>query len=115
MSQKFICVILESPFAGNRELNRRYLAAAMLDCLRRGEAPFASHGLYPECLNDDIPEERELGIKAGFAWRQMATKTVVYEDYGISKGMGYGISHSKELGIPVEYRKLAGWGPGTRS
>ena len=106
---RFACVILESPFAGDREKNQRYLAAAMLDCLKRGEAPFASHGLYPQCLDDNVPEERELGIRAGFAWRHMATKTVVYADLGTSKGMEHGITHSKVLHIPIEYRSLPEW------
>ena len=119
-AERFLCIILESPFAGkgstleerdrDREKNQRYLAAAMLDCLRRGEAPFASHGLYPQCLNDDDIVERELGIKAGFAWRHMAKKTVVYADLGISKGMEFGIAHSKILKIPIEHRSLPGWG-----
>jgi hypothetical protein len=109
----FVCVILESPFA-NRDIflferNQRYLALAMLDCLKKGEAPFASHGLYPQCLDDNIPEQRELGIQAGFAWRTVAVKTVVYQDLGISRGMEYGIAHSKELKIPIEYRSLPGW------
>ena len=36
-------VIVESPFAGDTERNIRYARACLADCLRRGEAPFASH------------------------------------------------------------------------
>jgi len=106
--ERFIRVILESPFAGDRETNASYLAAAMLDCLQRNEAPFASHGLYPQCLDDDVAEERDMGISAGFAWRPAAQKTVVYKDLGISYGMGCGIRHAEELGQPIEYRLLGG-------
>lgn len=35
----------ESPYAGDVNLNLRYLRAAMADCLRLGESPYASHGL----------------------------------------------------------------------
>lgn len=109
----FICVILESPFANEDkflfERNKRYLELAMHDCLMRSEAPFASHKMYTQCLDDNIPAQRELGIQAGFAWRTVAVKTVVYQDLGISRGMEYGIAHSKELGIPIEYRSLPGW------
>ena len=101
-------VILESPFSGDRETNASYLAAAMLDCLKRNEAPFASHGLYPQCLDDDVLEERCLGIAAGFVWRPAAEKTVVYKDLGISTGMQHGINHANELGQVVEYRLLGG-------
>lgn len=73
-------VIIESPYAGDIDRNLRYLRACMADCLRRGEAPFASHGLYtqPGVLDDDKPDERKLGIEAGFAWRDVAEMTVVY-------------------------------------
>ena len=104
-------VILESPFAGDVEKNIRYARAAMRDSLLRGEAPYASHLLYtqPGVLNDDIPEERMLGIYAGFEFRAFASKTIVYQDLGISKGMHLGIENSIKNNIPVEYRSLKEW------
>jgi hypothetical protein len=83
----------------------------MHDCLMRGEAPFASHGLYtqPGVLNDNVPEERALGIEAGLLWGAQAEKTVVYTDRGISGGMTYGIKNAEAAGRPVEYRILPGW------
>lgn len=106
-------VIIESPFAGDVDTNLKYLRACMRHCLLRGEAPFASHGLYTQqgVLDDNIPEEREHGIQSGFAWRQCAQATVVYEDLGRSRGMEYGINHAIEIGQPIEYRKLGKeWG-----
>jgi len=101
-------VIIESPYAGDVERNLQYLRACMRDCLLRGETPFASHGLYtqPGVLDDEIPVERELGIRAGFAWRTIAEMTVVYQDLGISRGMTYGIEHAHEIGHAVVYRSL---------
>lgn len=105
-----IPVILESPFAGDRERNARYLRACIRDCLARGEAPFASHRMYTDALDDDVPEDRELGIHAGFAWRSVAAKTVIYLDLGESRGMTYGIEHAAKLGHTVERRWLGdGW------
>ena len=74
----------------------------------RGEAPFASHLLYTqdEVLDDAIAEEREAGISAGFAYLQVAQRTVVYIDHGISNGMRQGIEYAKTHGIEVEYRLL---------
>jgi hypothetical protein len=102
-------VVIESPYAGDIDLNLRYLRAAMHDCFKRGEAPFASHGLYtqPGVLRDEVPEERELGIQGGFAWRDAAEMTVVYTDLGMSKGMQYGIADAEKKGRPIEYRTLA--------
>jgi hypothetical protein len=105
-----IKVIVETPYAGDIETNLTYLRACMRDCLLRGEAPFASHGLYtqPGVLRDEVPEERQHGIEAGFAWRAASDKTIVYTDLGISKGMQYGIAHAESLAHPIEYRKLGG-------
>lgn len=74
------------------DLHGRYLDACLLDCLRRGESPFASHGLYtrPGVLDDMKPHERAYGISAGFAWRRAADATVFYTDLGWSSGMKTG-------------------------
>ena len=108
---QYVPVILESPYAGEVETNERYARACMRDCLYRGEAPFASHLLYTQekVLDDLVQEERDMGIHAGFAWRTVAKKTVVYQDRGISRGMKYGIEHAEKSGHEVEYRNLAGW------
>lgn len=116
-SQRMVRVIVESPYKGKSvngtsvAHNVDYLRACMRDCLLRGEAPYASHGLYtqPGVLADDIHEERELGIAAGFAWREAADLTVVYIDLGVSEGMQRGVEDATERGCPVEYRSLPEW------
>lgn len=99
-------VVIESPFAGNVERNLRYVRLCMRDCFMRGEAPFASHALYTQegVLDDDIPEERELGIQGGFAYRGVTELTAVYLDYGMSRGMKYGIEDAKKRHAEVAYR-----------
>jgi hypothetical protein len=101
-------VILESPFAGNVERNKRYARAAVRDSLLRGEAPIASHLLYTQegILDDTIPAERQMGIDAGLAWRDKSEGTVVYNDFGCSQGMLYGIERAEESGKKVEIRQL---------
>lgn len=106
-----IPVILESPYAGDIELNLRYARACMRDCLIRGEAPLASHLLYTQSgiLDDGDPFQRKLGIDAGLVWGTFAAKTVVYTNLGISKGMQYGIDHALKNNRVVEYRSLESW------
>lgn len=99
-------VILESPFAGDFKKNRAYANECLRDSLMRGEAPFASHILYTEALDDTIPKEREIGIEAGLAIGKYASKTVVYTDLGISAGMQYGIDRAIAEKRPVEYRAI---------
>jgi len=61
-------VVIESPYAGKtfEEVRRnvKFARACVRDSLLRSEIPFASHLLYtqPGILNDDNPDERELGI-----------------------------------------------------
>ncbi len=104
-------VLIESPYAGDIELNLRYLRACMADCFYRGEAPFASHGLYtqPGVLDDDDHIERALGIAAGFLWGEHAEAVVVYCDLGVSPGMGKGILRARNEGQDVEYRHIVDW------
>lgn len=101
-------VIVESPYAGDVEKNVAYARECVRDCLLRGEAPIASHLLYtqPGVLNDDIPSERQHGIDAGLAWRDVAEASIVYVDRGVSKGMAYGIAAARDAGVPVEFRWL---------
>lgn len=82
-------VVIESPYAGNVERNLRYLRAAMRHSLDNNEAPFASHGLYAQegMLDDTKPEQRRLGIEAGYAWGAVADTVAFYEDLGWSAGM----------------------------
>ena len=106
-------VILESPFAANdsfsQEEHEIYARACVRDSLGRGESPIASHLLYtqPGILDDTIKEERQWGIDAGLAWRNIpGVVSVVYTDYGISKGMQYGIDAANKTGNVIEYRKI---------
>lgn len=92
-------VMIESPFAGDVELNRAYLAACMRDAIFRGEAPFASHGLYtlPGVLRDEFADERTLGIEAGFAWRPATEVSIFCLDLGWSRGMREGLLDAQGL------------------
>ncbi len=108
--KRYEVVQLESPFgAPDAEgviRNVAYGLVAMRDSLTRGEAPFASHLLYTQMLDDTVPDERTLGIYAGLAIGEAARATVVYNDLGISRGMQLGIDHAHTLERPVRYRSL---------
>jgi hypothetical protein len=112
-------VVIESPY-GKRvdgttaspeeiERNVRYLRACIADSFARGEAPFASHGLYPGALDDAIPEQRRLGMHAGFEWGKRGDARAVYCDLGITPGMTEGIRVATEMGQTIEHRHIAGW------
>jgi hypothetical protein len=102
-------VIVESPYAGDVDANVAYARAAMRDSLNRGEAPIASHLLYtqPGILRDEVPEERQWGIDAGLAWREVAELAAFYVDRGWSAGMVAARATYESEGMPFEMRSLS--------
>ena len=96
-------VILESPYAGNIKRNVAYAEMCLKDSLNRGEAPLASHLLYPRVLNDKKKKERRMGIDAGLAWMKCADLHVFYIDFGYSEGMLYAKAHSN---LKIEERRI---------
>lgn len=102
-------VVIESPFAGNIEMNKAYGRFAMHDCLvNHNESPYASHLLYTQenVLRDHLPEERKLGIEAGFFWRNVAEKSIFYTDLGVTEGMKLGIKDCEKKKKDYELRIL---------
>lgn len=80
-------VVIESPYAGDVEANLRYLDRCILDCVYRGDSPYASHKTLTTALDDLVPEQRALGIACGLAWRRKADMRIFYADRGWSSGM----------------------------
>ena len=110
-STKFVDI--ESPYSAptTAEIKRniRYARAAVRDCLLRGETPYASHLFFTQTgiLDDNIAEDRILGINAGkYIIQKLGAMTVVYADLGISKGMEFGIALAKNDGRKIEFRSL---------
>ena len=99
-------VCVESPYAGNVAFNVEYAKLAMKDSLSRGEAPFLSHLLYTQVLDDTNPIDRRAGIEAGLMFQQVAGLLAVYVDLGITPGMSLAIDRARENKIPVQYRHL---------
>lgn len=103
-------VIIESPFSAPTQdkiiRNVYYAMLAVRDSLGRSEAPYASHLFYTQMLDDEVPDERMLGIAAGLDIGKFATRTAVYLDLGVSRGMQYGVDAAMQAGRPVQGRYL---------
>lgn len=99
-------VIIESPYAGDFSRNEEYARRCMKDSLDRGEAPYVSHLLYTQVLDDTDPSQRKQGMEAGFAYVRRSDFSAVYDDYGISGGMAEGIKVAEEMGHRIEYRRI---------
>lgn len=103
-------VVIESPYAGDVKRNIEFARACIRDSIMRGETPFASHLLYtqPNILDDDLPQERKLGIEAGFAIKHLeGVKTVFYTDLGWSGGMELAMFYCQKFDLPYDTRLLS--------
>jgi len=105
-------VIIESPCAAvsNEEwiANADYLNECLRDSIARGEAPYASHGIFAfsGAFEDADPEQREACMLAGFAWQTAAEAVIVYTDRGMSAGMVRAVELAAKQGITVEQRSI---------
>lgn len=103
-------VVIESPYSDSNgrsiAANTKYAQECMRDSIGRGEAPFASHLLYPQVLNEALLCERMKGIALGYTVGELASKVAVYVDYGRSNGMNQAIEYYREQGKQIEYRTI---------
>lgn len=107
-------VIILSPYRGDIGGNLVYARRCMADSVRRFEAPFASHLLYPFILNDTDPSQRTKGFELEAAWLVVADLVAVYIDLKVSSGMKKTLATIEEICtqrerlMPIEYRSLNG-------
>ena len=96
----YIC----SPYRANKNNTvSDNIARALYACrvaLEEGCAPIAPHLIYPQCLDDNDPEYRKIGIMAGLSW--LAACDEVWQ-WGtkISEGMARELDTARALKIPI--------------
>jgi len=102
-------VLILSPYKGDIEANVAYAWECVIDSMKRGEAPWASHLFYTEIMNDADPAQRSLGFACEYAWLRVCDLLAVYTDRGLSSGMVKTINSASvdpTLSIPIELRSL---------
>ena len=103
--QKVKKIYVASKYAGDIAANVENAVWCCRYVIEQGFMPVASHLLYPQILNDNLPRERELGLKFGLALLATCDEVWVFTAGGeISSGMEREIEAARRLGIPV--RKL---------
>ena len=99
-------VILESPYKGDVERNEAYALRCVADSLSRNEAPHAGRLVYTRVLDDNVPEQRALGIDAHCAFIACVPRMVLYVDYGITDGMQKALCLAHDEQKAIEFRKI---------
>lgn len=98
-------IYVASPYAGDIEKNVRYAQDACRAVLLAGAHPYAPHLYITNILRDDVPEEREQGLKTGLAFLTVCDELWVFGPR-ISKGMAGEIAEAERLGKPIRYVDL---------
>lgn len=97
----YICSPLRGDYEKNMEKARIHCHTVVQQF--KDVIPFAPHIYFTQFLNDNIPNERSLGMDMGLAMLDMCDELWVYDAEGISEGMAAEIEYAKEHGIPVRY------------
>lgn len=88
----------------NIEFIKKFARRVVLD----GNYPYISHLVFPQFLDDNNPQERELGLMAGLAFLELCHEVWVCGDI-ISNGMKQELEYLEKLGggmIPVKFKDL---------
>ena len=97
MRRAYICSPLSGNISGNIENAKRY-ARYIFKC---GMAPVIPH-FYALILDDEIPEERKLGMQAGISLLWVCDEVWVFGNQ-ITDGMKKEIRFAEKLNIKVRY------------
>ena len=93
-------VYIASPYAGDVEGNVEFAKAACRLAMEEGSTPVAAHLLYPQMLDDTVPEQRELGIRMGLKLLEACSELWLCGSR-ISNGMQEELKAAQLHGIPV--------------
>ncbi len=94
-------VYIASPYAGDVERNVAFAKDACRYAASQGCTPVAVHLLYPQFLDDGVPQEGEAGLKMG---RRVLAACDEFWLCGerLSAGMRAEKAEAERLGIPIQ-------------
>lgn len=94
-------VYVASRYAGDVAANTTAAIGYCRKVIQDGYMPIASHLLYPQILDDNNSDERELGLSFGLALLQMCDEVWVFGK--VTKGMAGEIEEAKRLKKQIRY------------
>ena len=95
-------VYIASPFAGDTKRNTKMVRDYCRFAVGKGCIPLAPHLHYPQFMNDDDKEQRDLGLRFALILLSKCDELWVFGDK-ISGGMAREIVKAKRRGIPIKY------------
>ena len=94
----YIC----SPLRGDIKRNIAKAVGYCRFASTQGVVPLAPHIIFTQFLDDEVSEERELGLQMGLELMKHCHELWVFGDW-ISEGMSGEIEAAERLGIPIKH------------
>lgn len=91
-----------SPYRGNIEHNSNRARGYSRFVVSRGHIPLAPHLLFPQFLEEDDQEERELGLSYALFLLRKCNELWVFGSK-VSEGMEREIKRANKLRIPIKF------------
>jgi len=95
-------VYIVSRYAGDVENNVRNAIRYCRFAIDKKKMPIAAHLLYPQIVDDNNPDEREIGTMYGLALLALCDEVWCFGE-NLSSGMEQEIKEAKRLGKPIKY------------
>lgn len=102
VNQSRLLIYVCSPFAGDIEYNIRRARGYCRFVVSKGDIPFAPHLFFPQFMDDDDREQRELGLSFGLVLLSKCSAMWVFGNK-VTDGMAREIKKVKKRGIPIRY------------
>lgn len=97
MKRVYVC----APLGGNIEENLKKVKTYTEYALRCGTAPVVPH-FYAECLDDNDPKDREIGLAAGMSLLWLCDEVWAFGDT-VTDGMRAELKFGKNLNIRIRH------------
>jgi hypothetical protein len=93
-------VYIASPFAGDPERNAKRARGYCRLAVSKGYIPLAPHLLYPQFMDDEDKEERELGLRFALILLGKCDELWVFGER-VSSGMAQEFAKAKKRNMPI--------------
>lgn len=94
-------IYVASRYAGDVERNTAFAVNCCRRVIEDGCMPIASHLLYPQMLDDNNPDEREMGLMFGLALLAVCDEVWVFGE--VSAGVAREVAEAKRLKKRIRY------------
>ena len=98
-------IYVASKYAGNVDANVKAAVSYCKYVISKNCIPIASHLLYPQMLDDNDPNERELGLMFGLSLLAICDEVWCFGEISESEGVQQEIVEARKQGIPVRFMK----------